>query len=117
MWFDFLARNGSEYISAYVAENGKIVTASCRPGSAKVRPSGANDAYPPNVTSGVPGGFTVELDLGSAGILNVNVTVETVLVDGGTLYSRFAGSMVGSINGGPVIKGGIALFEQFNLME
>lgn len=117
MWFDFLGLDGTEYVSAYAAKNDQILTASCQEGSVIVRPSGVNDKYPPEVTTGNPGGFTIEMDLGTAGILSVNVTVKSILTEAETFYTRFAGSMVGSLNGGELIEGGVALFEQFKLTE
>lgn len=115
MWFDFLAPDGTEYVSAYAAEHGRIITASCKNGSADVRPS--NSDYPPKANSTSPTGFSVDLDLGLDGVLSVNVIVETILAQGETLYTRWAGSMVGSLDGGQVMKGGVALFEQFNLAQ
>ena len=113
VWFDFLGLDGTEYVSAYASMHGEIIVASCKDGSANVRPSDGD--YPPKANSTNPSGFSVELDLGLDGILSVNVTVETILAEGETLYTRWAGSMVGRLDGGKVIDGGIAIFEQFNL--
>ena len=117
VWFDFLGLDGIEHVSAYAATNGRIITASCKAGSAKVRPIGVNDDYPPTVTSGDPDGFAVVFDLEGGGMLNVNVTVINIIGEAATLYTRFAGSMIGSLNGGKLIEGGVALFEQFKLTE
>jgi hypothetical protein len=115
VWFDFLSVNGTEYVSAYVAKDGDILAASCSSDSIQVRPIGANDEYPPSLFSGIPGGFEIIADLGELGSLIVNVTTETTLFNGLGLYNRLAGSMVGSLNGGDLITGGVALYEQFKL--
>jgi hypothetical protein len=113
VWFDFLGVDGTEHVSIYASMDGEIITASCRDGSANARPG--NGEYPPRANSTNPAGFYVELDLGLGGILSVNVSVETILAEGEKLYTRWAGGMAGSLNGGKVIEGGIAMFEQFNL--
>lgn len=107
--------DGKEYVSAYASKQGEIITVSCHAGSIKVRPSGVNDEYPPTVMSGNPGGFTINLHLGAGSTLNVNVTSESILFEVAPLYTRWAGSMVGNLNGGPAIEGGVALFEEFKL--
>lgn len=114
MWFDFLGLDGKNYVSAYAAKHGKIVTACCQAGSIKVRPTGVNDDYPPKVNSGNPGGFIVNLKLDAGGYLNVNVTNEQVILDGAPLYARWAGRLIGSVNGDPAI-GGVAVLEQFKM--
>jgi hypothetical protein len=117
VWFDFLGLDGREYVSAYAAKNGKVITESCQPGSVKVRPSGVNDEYPPTASSGNPGGFTVNMHLGVGETLNVNVTAVQVVLDGAPLYARWVGTMVGSVNGGAAITDGVALFEEFRMIE
>jgi len=112
VWFDFLAPNGTEYISSYASRNGIIVAASCESGSISVRPSGVNSTYPPTIYSGSPGGFSIQLDLGDEGSMGVNVTGETITVEVGNEYTRWLGGMEGSINGGEVLTG-IALYEEF----
>lgn len=104
-----LALNGSEYISGYAAVNGSIVTASCS--GIKVRPTGANSQYPPVITSGNPQGFHIDLDLGSEGVLEVNVTSDVTIADA-ILYTRWSGTLSGGVKGGPVYKG-VALYEEF----
>jgi len=109
VWFDVLALDGSEYVSSYAAVNRSIITASCS--GIKVRPTGENSQYPPVVTSGNPQGFHIDLDLGSEGILEVNVTSDVVLADA-ILYTRWAGTMSGGVKGGTVYSG-VALYEEF----
>jgi hypothetical protein len=115
VWFDFLALNGTEYVSAYIAKDGDILAASCSADSIQVRPIGVNDDYPPTVFSGIPGGFEIRADLGELGTLVVNVTTETVLFNGLGLYNRLAGSMIGRLNDGDLMTGGVSLYEQFKL--
>lgn len=109
VWFDVLALNGSEYVSSYVAVNGSIITASCS--GIKVRPIGKNSQYPPVITSGDPQGFHIDLNLGSEGILEVDVTSNVVLADA-ILYTRWSGTMSGGVKGGTVYAG-VALYEEF----
>jgi hypothetical protein len=49
--------------------------------------------------------------------LTLNVTASEVVLDGAPLYTRWLGSLTGSVNGGDVITGGMALFEQFKMTE
>jgi hypothetical protein len=100
-------------VSSYAAINGNIITASCT--GIKVRPTGENSQYPPVITSGNPQGFHIELDLGSDGILEVNVTTNVVLADA-LLYTRWSGTMVGGVKGGSVYTG-VALYEEFKFQE
>ncbi|KAA6414013.1 MAG: hypothetical protein FRX48_02375 [Lasallia pustulata] len=110
VWFDALDITGTEYVSSYVAFDGRIVTATCS--GISVRPTGANDTYPPTYSSGPPSGFYIEVDLGVEGVLQVNVTatVLTVAVEG--LYYRWTGTLEGGVKGGEVLSGA-ALWEEF----
>ncbi len=88
---------------------------SCEAGSIKVRPSGANDTYPPTTSTGGPSGFTIEIDLGSEGTMDVQVTIEVVsLAAGEPLYTEWVGTLTGSVNGGEHLTG-VASLEMFNL--
>jgi hypothetical protein len=109
VWFDVLANNGSEYVSSYAAANGSIITSSCS--GIKVRPTGLNSQYPPVITSGNPQGFHIDLDLGSEGILEIDVTTQVTVADV-LLYTRWTGTMSGGVKGGPLYKG-VALYEEF----
>lgn len=113
VWFDFIGMDKKNYISSYVAKAGEILAASCTAGAIKVRPTGANNAYPPHTLTGVAGGFHIVADLGDLGTLDVNVTTANLIFNGLGLYNRMAGSVVASLNGGELITGGIALWEQF----
>lgn len=104
-----LAKDGQEYVSSYAARDGKIITASCS--GIKVRPTGHNSQYPPVVTSGNPQGFHIDLDLGSEGILSVDVESNVVIADA-FLYTRWTGNMKGGVPGGPTYTG-TALYEEF----
>ncbi|KAH9207554.1 hypothetical protein DL95DRAFT_482702 [Leptodontidium sp. 2 PMI_412] len=115
VWFDVVGADGNEYISSYAALNGQIIATSCSPGSIRVRPTGRNSQYPPVITSGNPDGFRIDLDLGAAhgGMLSVNVTTKLAVSDV-ILYTRWIGTMQGSVSGGPVYNG-IALYEEFKM--
>jgi len=75
-----------------------------------------NDEYPPVASSGFPGGFNITLHLGNESTLTARVHIKTILQQSTTLYSRWAGSMEGSVDGGEVISGGVALLEEFKLV-
>ncbi|KAK4063585.1 hypothetical protein Trihar35433_8293 [Trichoderma harzianum] len=103
VWFDFLAVDGTEYKSSYVARDGKILNAACE--GIKVRPFGANSIYPPTATTGSPSGFNIELLVGHESTqAKATVTHEFLNVPGA--IQRWIGSFE--------ILGfeGTALFEQ-----
>ena len=87
---------------------------SCDAGSIKVRPSGVNNTYPPTISTGNPGGFTIEIDLGREGSLHVDVTATAVASPALNLYTEWIGTVNGSVNGGEQLSG-VALFEMFKL--
>ena len=66
------------------------------------------------VTSGNPQGFHIELDLGSEGVLEVNVTSTLIIADV-VLYTRWIGTLTGGVQGSPVYQG-VALYEEFKLV-
>lgn len=76
-----------------------------------MRPTGSNSQYPPVITSGNPQGFHIDLDLGSEGVLEVDVTTNLAIADV-ILYTRWSGTMSGGVQGGTVYKG-VALYEEF----
>ncbi|KAE9365283.1 hypothetical protein N431DRAFT_387394 [Stipitochalara longipes BDJ] len=114
VWFDTLGADGNEYVSSYVSKHDKIIVSNCDAGSIKVRPSGVNSTYPPTVSTGNPGGFTIKIDLGTEGTMNVDVTATAVTLQGANLYTEWIGSINGSVNGGVQLTG-VALFEMFKL--
>ncbi|KAJ7826042.1 hypothetical protein B0H14DRAFT_2596124 [Mycena olivaceomarginata] len=81
VWFDFLALNGTEYVSAYASESGAIVSASCAPNALRARPTGDNDTYPPHRSTGDPSGYHVTLDLGGNGTLVVDASITGIPMD------------------------------------
>ncbi|KAJ6617202.1 hypothetical protein B0H10DRAFT_1914609 [Mycena sp. CBHHK59/15] len=119
VWFDFLDRTGTEFVSAYAARNGKIVAASCALGSITVRPTGPNATYPPVISSPNPTGYHIDLDLGSEGMLTVNVNVLAPLIAPNPEYARSVGNLSGSVvpasPAAAQVLTGMALFEQFKL--
>ncbi|KAJ6548789.1 hypothetical protein B0H19DRAFT_1031982 [Mycena capillaripes] len=122
VWFDFLALNGTEYLSAYAAKDGEIIAASCDSNSIRVRPIGQNATYPPVLSTGTPSGYHVTLDLKDAGTLEVDVSVMENIVDS-PQYVRSVGNMSGmvvpigayNVESERTVLGGKALFEQFKL--
>ncbi|KAJ6570568.1 hypothetical protein DFH09DRAFT_1362677 [Mycena vulgaris] len=126
VWFDFLARDGTEYVSAYAAEYGKIIAASCESTSIRVRPTGQNSTYPPVLSTGNPSGYHISLDLVRMGTLHLDVVVTGLLVDNGfSEYTRFVGNITGvlvPVGGNKAedeekVLEGKALFEQFKMTK
>ena len=111
VWFDTMGTDGKEYVSSYVAENGKIIAGNCTSGSLRVRPFGGDDTYPPVATSSTPDGYLISYDLGDKGMLNVNFTIG-LNTDSIPNYNRFIGKLEGGILGSPKFTGR-ALCEQF----
>jgi hypothetical protein len=110
VWFDVIYPNGTEYVSGYAAKDGKIITTTCS--GVKVRPTGKGSEYPPKITSGLPQGYHLDMDLGDAGILSVDITTDQSIADA-ILYERWIGTLKGGIVGGEIYSGGRALYEQF----
>ena len=110
VWFDTLDQKGTNRVSAYVAENGKIVEAQCSGVSA--RPFGKGTEYPPKATDSMPAGLNVLFEL-PQGQLNVTVQTNQVVIEGSGVYYRWAGAAMAMVNGKQ--ETGIAQFEQFAL--
>ncbi|KAJ6535116.1 hypothetical protein B0H19DRAFT_1271765 [Mycena capillaripes] len=103
VWFDFLAVNGTEYHSG---------------------PShfGRRERdLPPHLSTPNPSGYTITLDLGAEGVLDMNVSVIVPIVSGLDQYTRSVGNITGSLvtvsASGEELMSGIALFEQFKVTE
>jgi hypothetical protein len=79
----------------------------------QVRPIGANSTYPPTLSSGDPAGFSIVVDLGHDGTLEVEVSDQTTLISSPS-YSRWTGQLKGRIRGSEVLTG-VALYEEFAL--
>ncbi|KZT50377.1 hypothetical protein CALCODRAFT_461779 [Calocera cornea HHB12733] len=110
VWFDLLDNTGVEHQLGYLAENGAVVANSC--GSMAVRPTGLlGGAYPP-VPGLLPDGFTIVYDMGSLGVLEVNITNEQSIVNYPLLYTRWVGNVVGGIRGQVTTYTGIGLYEE-----
>ncbi|KAJ7129929.1 hypothetical protein C8R46DRAFT_678132 [Mycena filopes] len=118
VWFDFLALDGTEYVSGYAARDANIVAATCKPGSIRVRPTGQNDTYPPTLTTGSPSGYHITFDLSEAGTLEMDIGVVALLVDSAQ-YLRSVGNISGlvvSVDGSPGdTMHGITLYDEFKL--
>jgi hypothetical protein len=113
MYFDGLTPDGIESRSAHVTLNGEILFSGCA--GVVARPIGANSTYPPTQSSGNPGGFHVEFDLGAEGILAVDITPNFILVQALEVFTRWVGSVAGGIVGQETYEGA-ALLEEFRLL-
>jgi len=102
-----------EYQLGYLAENGVVVANSC--GSMPVRPIGALGVvgadYPP-IPGVLPTGFQIVYDMGSAGVMEVNITNSQSIVNYPLLYTRWVGTVVGGIRGQSTTYTGIGLYEE-----
>ncbi|KAF7364506.1 hypothetical protein MVEN_00319300 [Mycena venus] len=120
VWFDFLALNGTEYVSAYASKDDSILVASCEPGSIRVRPTGQDSTYPPHISTGDPSGYHITLDLGIESSLELNVSVEVQIAAIPPIYTRSKGRVTGVLTTvGTAVEemAGVALFEQLVLTE
>ncbi|KAK7055843.1 hypothetical protein R3P38DRAFT_1369637 [Favolaschia claudopus] len=126
VWFDMLDLNGVEHVSAYLAKDNQIVTASCASQSISVRPTGANNAsfYPPVLSTPNPTGYHISLDLGNKTRMEVDVNVLVNLNEFNPAYARVVGNMSARVVVPPGARGktqadlqGMALFEQFKLIK
>jgi len=103
----------------FVSEQGKPpLMTTCHPGNAvKVRPTGHNDDFPPTKTSGLPGGYHIEFELGEGrGVLEIDLTDLLVIAKLHGKYGRFSGKACGRVVGGGCeseIFEGYAIAEQF----
>ncbi|KAJ5263196.1 hypothetical protein N7478_010801 [Penicillium angulare] len=126
IWFSAIASNNKTYISSYVSQNGIVLVSSCDSDSkASVRPYSTTSAtgtgtdtggrYPP-MAGDVPDGFLIELSTGEE-VLKFNVSVLAEVAGDGRYYMRWTGNMSGSLGGRDLGSNGVALFEQFVLVE
>ena len=113
MYFDGLTPDGVESKSGHVMRNGEILLSDCN--GVVARPIGANSTYPPTQSSGNPGGFYVEFDLGAEGILALDLTPNFIVVQALEVFTRWVGSVRGGIVGQETYTGP-ALFEEFRLL-
>ncbi|KAK7059644.1 hypothetical protein R3P38DRAFT_2679231, partial [Favolaschia claudopus] len=109
VWFDFLDRTGTEYVSAYLAKNGKIIMATCAADSISVRPNDGS-AFPPVLSTPNPAGYHISLKQGR---MEADVQLVRDLVDPTPAYGRFIGAVAARIDGKEF--SGMAVCEQFKL--
>ncbi|KAF2723130.1 hypothetical protein K431DRAFT_319234 [Polychaeton citri CBS 116435] len=107
--------SASEHFSAYVARDGKIVSASCGTESAIVRPVGGDDTYPPTVTSEIPAGYSITFTDVEGKTMWINATNLATSYDGAPIYARFLGTLQGGFVGDEQVLSGVAQYEQFKM--
>ena len=116
VWFDARDSTGTEHFSAYVAENGHIISASCVNGSSVVvRPWGGEDAYPPPATTANLDGFTLTFADVQGKEFVVNVTNIVATVEFATAYDRWLGTLEGGFVDGSGNWSGVAQYEEFKV--
>jgi hypothetical protein len=106
------APDGRGHRTIYVAAKGEILVASCSNKSFSLVSLYTNST---EASKGTFAGYALEVKLDSGDVLSVQVHIHQVAVDAAPYYMRWIGSMVGRLNGGEVIKDGVALFEEFDL--
>ena len=109
VWFDFVDPHGVEGGSAYVSQNGQILSTACS--SVRVRPVAPNAAYPPTTSTGIPGGFTFSLPVPGQGTLEMLAVDGQVVLDAPGVSTRWIGKINGTLGGQNL--DGISLYEQF----
>ena len=111
VWFDFVAPDGTELVSSYIARDGEVLASSC--GDMTVRPMGQDVVFPPTPGSPMPSGFMIDAKVQGEGTLRVNVTHRQIVSeDAGTSW-RWIGEVSGGFGNGTTWDG-VALYEQFN---
>lgn len=119
VWYDGLAPSGEiPIVSAYVAKNNEIITARC--GGLTVRPTGQNATYPPGKNTGNPEGFHIMMDLGNGRLLEADVTPKEIVIQTpkafstaeSEWYTRWIGTINGTVSGDEEVYDGVALFEE-----
>ncbi|KAH8775088.1 hypothetical protein BGZ57DRAFT_762719 [Hyaloscypha finlandica] len=115
VWFTVSsAPDGRGYRAIYVAAHGHVLTASCSNKSFSLAPLYTNRTAS---SEGTLDGYALEVNLDSGDVLSIRVHIQQVAVDAAPLYVRRIGSMVGRLNGGEIIRDGVALFEEFDLSD
>ncbi|KID81279.1 Hydroxyneurosporene synthase [Metarhizium guizhouense ARSEF 977] len=114
VWFDARDIAGTEYVSAYVVKDRKVVNSGCDHDVVQVRPWGKNNDYPPTAETGVMQGLDIHFNLGDKTTLSVNVTTGLLLVNMPS-YVRAEGRVKGILHGvkSREVYNGVALFEEF----
>ncbi|KAK7008218.1 hypothetical protein R3P38DRAFT_3024000 [Favolaschia claudopus] len=105
VWYDILDVNGIEHVSAYLAKDNHIVTASCASQSISVRLNNAS-LYPPTMSTPNPTGYRISLDLGDGTRMEVDVNVLGDLSEPNPAYAGFVGNMSARTVGPPGATGG-----------
>ncbi|KAK9454614.1 hypothetical protein V1511DRAFT_460829 [Dipodascopsis uninucleata] len=93
VYFDTLGTDGKEYLSGYLALDGKIVSSKCS--GVKVRPIGS--PYPPTVTDDPPEGLTLLYEFETGKYVNVTITPESVSYNG-VGSQRWLATMKGTVD-------------------
>lgn len=109
VWFWTQAPDGTQETGGYVARDGQVLTASCN--GVTVRPTGANDVFPPAVGDSPPGGFHISAEIEGDGTLEVDVTHHNIVLSLTGAYYRWTGTLSGGFGKGTNWTGP-ALYEQ-----
>jgi len=111
VWFDALDYANTEYVSAYLAKDGQLVSSSCNKGSVTARPFGGEDTYPPPHNNKSPKGWEIVFGDLSGQDFKVFVTVADITIPYKNVYDRYIGTAEGGFEN--ETWSGVAEFEQF----
>ena len=113
VWFDARSITNTEYFSAYVAKDGRLLSSSCSKKSVTARPWGGEDTYPPPHSNKSPKGFEVAFaDVGGKE-MRVNITNADIVIPYKNVYDRYIGTLEGGFVGEDEMWTGVAQYEQF----
>ncbi|THC94107.1 hypothetical protein EYZ11_006396 [Aspergillus tanneri] len=112
VWFDTVQLDGSRYVSAYVARDGRVVQSSCDTSGIQVLPnkSGASLSGNGSTLSGFS--IAMELEEGSLRVQADNVASSAQ----SPVYYRWLGSLSGGIVGKAQYNG-VGMWEEFDFTE
>ena len=115
MWSTITGTDGLICPTVYVAQNSRILTASCDDSSLTITSLYSNG----NLQTGTLKGYLLHIKLGGGNYMDIQANIVSVRSDAYLpLYGSWTGSINGSVNGGAQITGGSrATFETFNLAQ
>lgn len=103
----------NEYVSAYIAKDGEVVSSSCQKGSVTARPFGKNSQYPPPHNNKSPKGWEIVFAIPDSQDFKMFATVADITLPFKDVYDRYIGTAEGGFENETWT--GVAEFEQFKM--